>query len=365
MSRLKYLITLACVPLACTAFAGLAWAGTAYYGGFSDETGVPYWTGTPTGPILQPQDPGWKIGVSDSTAVGSFTLNDGSSTWSIADDTHGLGWVMTAEWDLPDPNVLPGRDHYFYIGFDVGTVDSTKFRIGTEYKDANGDEVKEFVIREQSLSAAGFPPTGTEIPITVASIPVRTHVQVRQTCIRGGDPVYTGGDAVFEEYRVNYGPWTPYTNGYGITWVPLNAVPALGLDSQPHVITWKVRGMGGVIDPIITGSQVPDVNTGNDHDSDGVDDENDLWPGNDQGATDTDEDGLPDEWENSYWGNLDQDTNDNPDGDDADNVQEWLLGTDPTAADVTVPLIGYIGAAAFVTLLTGVGTTALIRRKRK
>jgi len=357
MGKLKYLLTLACVPLACAAFAGLAWAGTAYYGGFSDETGVPYWTGTPTGPILQPQNPGWKIGVSDSTAIGAFTLNDGTTTLVIPDDAHGQGWVMTAEWDLPDPNAIPGRDHYFYIGFDVGAIDTGKARIGTEWKDSDGDGVKEFVIREQVASNSA-----SEVPIAVASVPVRTHVQVRQTCIRGGDPVYTGGDAVFEEYRIDYGPWTPYLNQWGVTWIPLQP---FGLDDQPHYITWKVRGMGGVIDPIITGNQVPNVNTGNDHDGDTVNDELDRWPGDASAATDSDSDDLPDEWETAYWGDLSQGTHDNPDGDDADNVEEWLLGTDPTVGDVTVPLIGYVGVAAFVTVLTGAGTAALIRRKRK
>jgi hypothetical protein len=350
MRRLKFLIPLACVPFACIAFAGLAWAGTAYYGGFSDETGVPYMTGTPTGPILEARNSGWRIGVTDGTAIGAFTLNDGSTPWSIADDVAGM-WVLTAEWDLPAPNAIEGRDHYFYIGFDAMAVDVSKTRLGTEWKDSDGDTIKEFVIREQAVSS----------PATEVVIPQGSHVQVRQTCLRGGDPVYIGSDAVFEEYRVNYGAWTPYLNAYGVTWIPLFAA---GLDNQPHYITWKVRGLGGVIDPKITGTAVPNVNGGVDHDSDGVLDENDLWPGNAAGATDTDADGLPDEWETLYWGNLAQGTHDNPDGDILDNLEEWLGGTDPTVEDV-FPLIGYVGAAALVTLLTAGGTTVLIRRKRK
>ena len=363
MSRLKYLVALACVPLACIAFAGLAWAGTAYYGGFSDEGGVPYWTGTPTNPVLQAQNPGWKIGEdADGTEVGSFTRNDGSTTLVIPDDADGQGWVLTAEWDLPNPTEF-ANDHYFYIGFDPMSIDALKARLGTEWKDADGDTVKEFVIREQLASAPGFPPTGTEVPISRGS-----HVHIRQTCVRAGDPLiwppnvapFTT-DAVFEEYRVNFGLWTPYTNAAAINWIPLGAY---AMDAQQHYITWKVRGLGGVIDPKITGNQVPNVNTGNDHDSDGTVDENDAFPGDDRGQTDTDEDGLPDEWEMLYWSNLDQGTYDNPDGDYLDNREEWLGGTDPTVEDI-VPLIGYVGAAALVTVLTAGGATALIRRKRR
>ena len=358
MSRLKFLLAVACVPLACIAFAGPARAGTAYYGGFSDETGVPYWTGTPTGPILQAQNPGWKIGVSDSTALGSFTLNDGTTTLVIPDDVTGM-WVLTAEWDLPAPNAIAGRDHYFYIGFDPGAIDSLKARLGTEWKDMDGDTIKEFVVREQFGSNYAVAPW-TEIPI-----PAGSHVQIRQTCLRGGDvAIIPGGDWVTEEYRVNYGPWTVFTNAFGIPGIPLGH-PGIGApDNLPHYITWKVRGLAGVIDPKITGTAVTDVNIGNDHDSDGVLDENDLWPGDDRGATDTDSDDLPDEWETLYWGDLSQGTHDNPDGDTLDNLDEWLGGTDPTVEDV-FPLMGFVGAAALVTVLTGVGTTALIRRKRK
>jgi Mg-chelatase subunit ChlD len=46
--------------------------------------------------------------------------------------------------------------------------------------------------------------------------------------------------------------------------------------------------------------------------------------------TDTDGDGLPDEWEILYFGNLDQGPDGDPDGDGLTNMYEYLAGTNPT-----------------------------------
>ena len=341
---------LACL-VACAAFARPALAGTAYYGGFSTETGVPYWDGTPTSPTLSAQNPGWMIGEdAEGTELGSFTLNDGATTLVIPDSADGTGWVLTAEWDLPDPNAY-SNEHYFYIGFDPGMINATSTRLGTEWKDKDGDGNEEFVIREQALSVT----TDPEIVI-----PAGSHVHIRQTCIRAGDPIYIGNDAVFEEYRLNYGPWTPYVNFYAINWAPLGAFM---LDGLPHYITWKVRGLGGVIDPKITGIAVPDVNIGADYDSDGVNNENDPWPANDEWWSDTDSDDMADQWEMSYFSDLDETADGNPDGDIFDNLEEFLEGTDPTVADVFTTL-GPLGLTALLTALAVVGTLVLVRRRR-
>ena len=45
---------------------------------------------------------------------------------------------------------------------------------------------------------------------------------------------------------------------------------------------------------------------------------------------DGDGDGLPDDWEYQYFGNLEQGPNDDPDGDLLTNLQEYVLQTDPT-----------------------------------
>ena len=47
---------------------------------------------------------------------------------------------------------------------------------------------------------------------------------------------------------------------------------------------------------------------------------------------DTDNDGLPDDWEMFYFGNLDQGANDDSDGDGVSNLNEDRAGTDPTQA---------------------------------
>ena len=181
---------------------------------------------------------------------------------------------------------------------------------------------KEFVIREQSMSNYAVAPW-TEIPISAGS-----HVHIRQTCIRGGDPgVIPGADWVSEEYRVNYGPWTLFTNMYSLPGIPLGHPGLGGMDNQPHYITFKVRGLGGIIDPKITGAAVPDVNIGADHDSDGVNDENDPWPGNGAWWSDTDSDDMADQWEMSYFSDLDETADGNPDDDILDNLDEFLGGT--------------------------------------
>ena len=54
---------------------------------------------------------------------------------------------------------------------------------------------------------------------------------------------------------------------------------------------------------------------------------------------DTDNDGLPDDWEMFYFGNLDQGANDDPDHDGVSNLNEYLAGTDPTKADSAFYLV--------------------------
>jgi hypothetical protein len=50
-------------------------------------------------------------------------------------------------------------------------------------------------------------------------------------------------------------------------------------------------------------------------------------------GTDSDNDGLPDDWEFKFFGNLNQTGTDDPDQDGLDNAREFALGTSPTDAD--------------------------------
>ena len=47
---------------------------------------------------------------------------------------------------------------------------------------------------------------------------------------------------------------------------------------------------------------------------------------------DTDRDGLPDDWEQVYFGNLSAGPDDDSDGDGASNLQEFAFGSNPTSA---------------------------------
>ena len=54
--------------------------------------------------------------------------------------------------------------------------------------------------------------------------------------------------------------------------------------------------------------------------------------------TDTDRDGLDDNWEEARFGSLAFGPQDDPDGDGYSNAREQIMGTDPNAADIAFPL---------------------------
>ena len=54
--------------------------------------------------------------------------------------------------------------------------------------------------------------------------------------------------------------------------------------------------------------------------------------------TDTDHDGLDDNWERQHFGNLTYGPKDDPDGDGFNNAREQMMGTDPASADVAFQL---------------------------
>ena len=61
----------------------------------------------------------------------------------------------------------------------------------------------------------------------------------------------------------------------------------------------------------------------------------------DQGTdnTDTDADGLPDSWEITHFGNLNQNANGDPDADGLTNLQEYLFGSNPNSASSGFPVV--------------------------
>jgi len=61
-----------------------------------------------------------------------------------------------------------------------------------------------------------------------------------------------------------------------------------------------------------------------------------LWV-NVTSIEDSDNDGLPDSWEQEHFGNLEQDATGDPDSDGFTNYQEWQNGTDPMVSDKQTP----------------------------
>ncbi len=59
------------------------------------------------------------------------------------------------------------------------------------------------------------------------------------------------------------------------------------------------------------------------------------------GDTDTDHDGLPDDWERFYFGNLDATAEGDPDGDGVSNLAEYKAGTDPTRRESVLAVTAY------------------------
>jgi hypothetical protein len=66
----------------------------------------------------------------------------------------------------------------------------------------------------------------------------------------------------------------------------------------------------------------------------------------DQGTdnTDTDADGLPDTWELSNFGNLNQTASGDPDSDGLTNLQEYIYGSNPNSSSSGLPTVGVSSA---------------------
>ena len=100
-----------------------------------------------------------------------------------------------------------------------------------------------------------------------------------------------------------------------------------------------------------------------DSDGDGVVDSLDAFPHNPYGQTDTDHDGIGDEWEMHWFGNLTTaDATSDTDNDGVSDVVEFqnaILGFDPLDGSSQLPVMGGAGLAGLSALLV------LAARRRK
>jgi hypothetical protein len=139
----------------------------------------------------------------------------------------------------------------------------------------------------------------------------------------------TDGDGINDGYERGRmtDPSNPDTDGDGLT----------DFEEDPNINL--------ILDPGETDPLDPDC------DDDGVADGNDEWPWNAQASSDSDHDGLPDEWEMAYFGSLEQGPHDDYDGDGCDNIREWQYGTDPTDSASYVPTLLVTGAICLIVAL--------------
>jgi len=108
-----------------------------------------------------------------------------------------------------------------------------------------------------------------------------------------------------------------------------------------------------------------------DSDGDGVNDIDDLFPRNPRGATDSDDDGIGDEWEDQWFGNNNDviepgdlttaNATSDFDSDECLDIAEFSGGSDPTDPSSVVPVATALGIAL---LCVGIGGAAL-RASRK
>ena len=174
-----------------------------------------------------------------------------------------------------------------------------------------------------------------------------------------GNPVFV--NAAAGDYHI--GLFSPCVDAGTAT-----GAPSTDIDGESRPVDVPDKGADG------TGTEY-DIGADEiyDTDRDGVRDDQDAFPRNPRGQTDSDGDGIGDEWEDRWFGNNNgviepgdlttagEDTD--YDGDDCLDITEFTYGSDPTDPLSVVPVAGVMG---LVVLSVGIiGATAHRRRKRR
>jgi parallel beta-helix repeat protein len=162
---------------------------------------------------------------------------------------------------------------------------------------------------------------GLEIDVEVTQVndpPVILELNAEEEYVQGGAQIVnaTATDPDFYWGETLYFTWTSNVTGTIGTEDEIN----LSLGAGLHTVTLNVSDRAGAFT-----TQTFEVNIKPPAASDDDDVDDDVID-----PTDTDEDGLPDEWELEHFDDLDQDAEDDYDGDGISNLDEYEDGTDPT-----------------------------------
>jgi len=164
----------------------------------------------------------------------------------------------------------------------------------------------------------------------------RTHLRIdelsmpriRRCLVHPPDPLLTGADLINAPPEFiapelgNFRP-APTSPLLGAAWPPGPdlIIPAEDIQGTPRSPSSTDLSIG----PFETSLPNPSA----DLDLDGATDASDPFPLTPNAGPDSDQDGLPDHWENEHLGTLQWSATDDPDLDGADNGVEWRRGRDP------------------------------------
>jgi len=341
-----------------------AWAGTVYYGGFTGETGYPYnaagLSGAETtgGAVFQwvGQNNGfWQINSTAGRKKGWFGVDSAGPPPTQLTIPNGGNYTMYAAVEIPASGTFTLYD---------STTSNKRFYCGVEFVAPAGGG-------NDQCGVAGI-----EWSIANSRWELRSDAD---GVIGGGISNFTSGTK-FEtrtvkdaanlfvvEYRKDYGTWTYYPAAVPQPFAA-GTISGFALDDAGiDIPAFSVRGPWKVYPVLLTGTGVTtNLNNTADFDGDGTVNAFDPFPADSAYEVDSDADGLPDEWEILYIGDLSENGSSNNDNDLINNFAEFAGGFDPTLQDGPgLPAVGMWGRVMMISALAFFGLAAMAFRFRK